>query len=295
MTGVQTCALPIFSIYNQGTHPKFPLLGLKFKNTTSLHLMQGPITVFEGSSYAGDARILDLQPKEERLISYAIDLGTEVEPVVPNPQDRITTIKVIKGIVHATHKVQEAKTYNVKNRSEHDRTLIIEHPYRQQFKLMVPEKANERARDVYRFEVPVKSQGTAKLDVLEERDVVQTVSISNVDDQTIRIFLNHNVTSSKVKEALNQSLTLKAKLAETQRDLAHQNQLLRDINLDQGRLRANLKEMPATAAAYKRYLEKFDKQETEIEDLQEKIKQLQAREFQQRKDLDTFLVGLTVD
>ena len=42
------------SIYNQQTHPKFPLLGLKFKNTTDLHLMQGPITVFEGSSYAGE-------------------------------------------------------------------------------------------------------------------------------------------------------------------------------------------------------------------------------------------------
>ena len=38
-----------------------------FKNTSGLHLMQGPITVFEGSNYAGDARILDLQPNEERL------------------------------------------------------------------------------------------------------------------------------------------------------------------------------------------------------------------------------------
>jgi hypothetical protein len=283
------------SIYNQGTHPKFPLLGLKFKNTTSLHLMQGPITVFEGSSYAGDARIQDLQPKEERLISYAIDLGTEVEPVVPNPQDRITAVKVVKGVIHASHKVQESKTYNVKNRSEHDRTLIIEHPYRQQFKLTVPEKATERARDVYRFEVPVKSQGSAKLDVVEERDVVQTVSISNVDDQTIRVFLNHNVTGSKVKDALQQAIALKSKVAQTQRELAHVNTQLRDITQDQARLRANLKEMPPTAVAYKRYLEKFDKQETEIEQLQEKVKQLQATEYQQKTELDGYLANLTIE
>ena len=69
------------SIYNERTQAKFPLLGLKFKNTSGLHLMQGPITVFEGSNYAGDARILDLQPNEERLLSYAVDLGTEVNPV----------------------------------------------------------------------------------------------------------------------------------------------------------------------------------------------------------------------
>src|SRR5262249_42043573 len=56
------------SIYNERTQAKHPLLGLRFKNTTGMHLMQGPITVFEGSSYAGDARILDITPKGERLI-----------------------------------------------------------------------------------------------------------------------------------------------------------------------------------------------------------------------------------
>src|SRR5262249_54610809 len=35
------------SIYNERTQARFPLLGLRFKNTSGLHLMQGPITVFE--------------------------------------------------------------------------------------------------------------------------------------------------------------------------------------------------------------------------------------------------------
>ena len=43
--------------------------GLKFKNTSGAHLNQGPITVFEGSVYAGDTRVLDVQPNEERLVS----------------------------------------------------------------------------------------------------------------------------------------------------------------------------------------------------------------------------------
>ncbi|MBL8798520.1 MAG: DUF4139 domain-containing protein [Planctomycetia bacterium] len=283
------------SIFNQNTHPKFPLLGLKFKNTTDLHLMQGPITVFENNAYAGDARILDLQPKEERLISYAIDLGTEVEAVVPNPQDRMTAVKIVRGVVHATHKIQQQKVYNVKNRSQQDRNLIIEHPYRAEFKLMAPAQYSERARDVYRFEVPVKSQETAKLDVVEERDIVNTVSISNTDDQTIRVFLNSNLSSKAVKDSLTKAIGLKEKVAQSQRDLAHMNQQLKDITDDQTRLRANLKEMPPTAAAYKRYLEKFDKQETEIEQLRETIKQLQNTILTQRRDLDNYLVSLTVE
>src|SRR5262249_18988462 len=226
---------------------------------------------------------------------YAIDLGTEVEAVTPNRADRMIAVKIDKGIIHATHKVRDSKVYNVKNRSEHDRTLIVEHPYRPEFKLITPEKASERARDVYRFELPVKSGGTAKLDVVEERDVVQTVSISNADDQTIRVFLNSQITSDKVKTALQKAQELKGKLAATQRELAQVNRTLKDITDDQARLRANLKEMPPTAAAYKRYLDKFDKQETEIEPLRDQIKRLQGKEFDNRQELDAYLAALTVE
>ena len=56
---------------------------------------------------------------------------------------------------------------------------------------------------------------------------------------------------------------------------------------DQVRLRANLKEMPATAEAYKRYLKKFDDQETQIEDFQKKIKKLQDAEFNAARSSST--------
>ena len=83
------------SIYNEGAQAKFPLLGLRLKNISGLHLLQGPVTVFEGGSYAGDARILDLQPNEERLLSYAVGLGTEVKPRGAADSGRLTQVKVV--------------------------------------------------------------------------------------------------------------------------------------------------------------------------------------------------------
>ncbi len=68
------------SIYNASVQPKHPLNGLRLKNSTDLHLMQGPVTVFDDGTYAGDARIEDLPPGSERLISYALDLDVEVAP-----------------------------------------------------------------------------------------------------------------------------------------------------------------------------------------------------------------------
>src|SRR4051794_27708220 len=148
------------SIYNERTQPKFPLLGLRFKNTSGLHLMQGPVTVFEGPSYAGDARVLDLQPGEERLLSYAVDLGTEVNPVPSSDNGRVTQVRVLKGILHSTTKVREAKAYTVKNRNEQARTVLIEHPVRNDFKLADTAKPQETASDYYRFEAKVPAGKT---------------------------------------------------------------------------------------------------------------------------------------
>ena len=67
------------------------------------------------------------------------------------------------------------------------------------------------------------------------------------------------------------------------------------ITADQDRLRKNLKEMPPEAAAYKRYLKKFDDQETDIERLQKLIKDLQEGEHVQRKDYEQYLVNLNVE
>ena len=283
------------SIYNQGVQAKHPLLGLRFKNTTGMHLMQGPITVFEGSSYAGDARVLDITPKDERLISYAIDLGTEVEPIAKSIPDRLTKVKLNKGILYRTTRVREEKTYNLKNRSEHDRTVLIEHPFRADFTLVSNDKPAERARDVYRFEVKLPAGQTASREIIEEKDVNSTVVLSNSDDQTMRFFISQPIVSEQVKQALGQAVELKTKLSATQREIQQQERQLKVIVDDQARLRANLKEMPPTAEAYKRYLKKFDDQETQIEDFQKKIKTLQDTEYQQRKSFEDYLGGLDVE
>src|SRR4029079_2250532 len=153
------------SIYNQFVQSTHPLLGLKFKNTSGAHLNQRTITHFEGRGYAGDTRVLDVQPNEERLVSYAIDLGTEVDPQVGPGTQKITSVKAVKGIVTTVTKVTEEKKYRVINRSQTDRPLMIEHQNRtnQQFKLVDTDKPVEETPDVYRFQTPVNARDTQTL------------------------------------------------------------------------------------------------------------------------------------
>jgi hypothetical protein len=282
------------SIYNERVQSKFPLLGLRFKNTSGLHLMQGPVTVFEGSSYAGDAQIQDLQPKEERLVSYAIDLGTEVSPAPAQGSGRVTHLKAVKGMLTVTTKVVESRVYTAKNRSGQGRTLLVEHPARHDFKL-VDSKPGETTADVYRFELKLPAGETKTLSVKEERLIDSVVSISSQSDEQIRLLVRETVISEAMKKGLQRAMELRLAVEKTKREAAELKRLRDLIVEDQKRLRANLKEMPSTAKAYKRYLEKFDQQETKIEKFQAELKKLEAAQHSQQKGLDDFLASFTAE
>jgi len=283
------------SIFNEQVHPKFPLLGLKFKNNTGLHLTQGPITVFDGSNYAGDARILDLQPKEERLISYAMDLGTEVAPVAANDNGRRTSVKIVKGVIQTTLKFKESKTYTITNRSEQDRTVLVEQPFRSQFKLVSEAKPVETASDVYRFQVNVAKGKTEKLTVSEERDDGERIEINNSDDGRIQMIINEPLASKEIKDALHTSLKMKWELAKTLQEIQNDQREQDRIRNEQPRIRENIKVLPESDPLLKKLRDKLLAQENDIEKYEANIKSLHAKADQQRKDFESYLVNLTIE
>jgi len=52
--------------------------------------------------------------------------------------------KIGESQLTARFKVRQTKTYTIKNRSTKERTIIIEHPIRSDWKLIDPEKPLER-------------------------------------------------------------------------------------------------------------------------------------------------------
>jgi hypothetical protein len=285
------------SIYNPAVQAKHPLLGLKFKNTTGMPLTQGPITVFEGSVYAGDTRVLDLQPDEERLVSYAIDLGTEVSVKPGTNTARITSVKAVKGIVTTHTVVREERVYDVSNRSTTDRTLLIEHPNRkgQGFAFIGDHKPAEEAADVFRFEVPVAAKKDLSYTVTEERPVDQSVQLTNNADDQIRYFINLKEAPQSLKAKLQEALKVKAGWDKARQEIQAVNARVQAITTDQKRLRENLRETPKESPLFQRYLKTLEEQEKEMDDLSAKLKTLQGDEAKTRAAYDDYLANLSAE
>jgi chromosome segregation ATPase len=99
----------------------------------------------------------------------------------------------------------------------------------------------------------------------------------------------------EVTAGLRRAQELRLALAKAQRDVQDHEGQLRAITDDQARLRLNLREMPTTAQAYKRYLDKFDRQETQVEQLQQDLQKSRQAEGDRKKELDDFLASFSAE
>jgi hypothetical protein len=119
------------SIYNQTTRADRPMSGMMLTNTTELTFEGGSMTILDRDAYAGEALMERLKPKEKRLISFALDLGTRVS-VDEEGDDRrpAQLIKVVNGTFQVHYFKDEKHTYHLSNQTEHEKVIYIEHPIR---------------------------------------------------------------------------------------------------------------------------------------------------------------------
>ena len=282
------------SLYNQSVHEKYPLNGYRLLNKTALYLMQGPITVFDGNSYAGDGRIEDLAPGQDRLLSYALDLKTEVEPKSEAGRQELVTVSLRKGVLLATQKLLEERSYRVKNRDQKAKTVLLEHPYRADWQVTEPSGAVERSRDVYRFAVRVAPGKSELLRIREEKHVQQTLQLSDFGSDRLAYYLQARHISPKVKEALQRIVALRDRAGDTARRRAALEQRIREMTQEQARIRDNMGKLSQTSDLYARYVKKLDQQESEIDKLRKDIDALKATEEEQRRELNDFLLALDI-
>jgi hypothetical protein len=291
----ETVEVEKVAIYDDRVLAKHPLSGLRLVNSTKLDLMQGPVTVYEAGAYAGDARIEDMAPGSERLVSYAVDLDVEVNPRMEQKPEEIVAVKIAKGTLVATRKYARTKAFEIKNSSAKPVKLLVEHPREGGWNLVAPKEAAETTRDRYRFAVTAEPGKPAKLEVAEEQQGVQHVALTNIDDNTILFYVRAKATSPKVKEALEQVIAKKRAIEEIVRKRQEREREIQVVEQEQNRIRQNMAQLDRTNELYAKYVKKFAEQEDRVEALRKEIADLVTQEQEARKALDEYLLTVTLE
>ncbi len=287
------------SIFNPNVQADHPLLGARVKNTSGLHLMGGPLTVFDegagdvGTAYVGDALVQDTEPGQTRLISYAMDLALDAGVESGQDKGAVFLVKLYQGNLVVKMHREQSRTYTLKNNSAAPRLVVIEHPYHgKDWTLLEPKTAAERTADVYRFDLPVAAHESRKLLVREAYPDVTTYDLLQTNPDTFLFTLNGSDASPAVKAALKDILARRARVSELQSKIAAIDGETQAITQGQERIRNNMRELDRNAALYVRYAGELDTQETRLEMLKSQKATLQTALAQAQNALNDLVANV---
>jgi hypothetical protein len=283
------------SIFNQSVLANHPLNGVRLKNTTHKHLLQGPVTVIEAGSYAGDAKIDDIPPGQQRLLSYGIDLKVLVETSDEPVTNSMQMAKLVKGVLKITWKDRSGIQYLISNRGDTDKTIVVEYPREADWKLAEPAAADETTATLYRFERKVAAGKLLKFPIAQEGPREELVEILPLDTDKLGVYVKLDNMPEKVRTALAQVLDMKWSLASIQRQVDELSKNISQVTSEQTRIRENMKAVAASTDYYTRLVKKLDEQETQIEGWQKELDTLRKQLETQRKELETKVGQLNIE
>ncbi len=268
------------SIYNENVRRDRPMGGMKLVNTTALTLEGGSLTVLDGNAYAGEALMERLKPKEQRFISYALDLGTLVTVRQDSDSMPAKLIKIVNGTFQVHYFRQERKTYTIQNQTERPRIVYVEYPVRQGWQLTddtaKPEITTQR---FYRYKVELAAFDKKEITISEQQPLMDSYALTNLSRADLELFLSRRYINAEIKQRLEKLIDLRAQANEIQEKLEALQNEEEKINADQKRLRENIEALSKTPEAkilIARYITKANDQETRLEAIETERKTLEA-------------------
>ncbi len=299
----QSAMLPILSsdidgrrvsIFNRNDGIDHPMRGVEITNSSGLQLIPGPIAVFDGSTYAGDAEIGYLTLGDKRLLAYAVDLAVSAA-VRDDNTSTMRTIRIVDGLVEQTHKQVNTVSYAFVNKDEsRDRTLLVEVQKQQDWQLTAPAKPAQETANLYRFEITLPEGESGTLVVTQEHTSLHHIAVVGFDMPTLLAYAADGKASAAVVDAVKKAAQMQGAVNATNAQIARLDQERQAIDADQNRIRQNMNSISHDTDVYRRYLAKFDEQETRLEAMRTEVAQLNTTLTVQQEALAAFVRALNV-
>lgn len=257
------------SIYNESARQDRPMSGMLLNNTTQLTFEDGSMTVLDKDAYAGEALMERLKPKEKRLISFAVDLGTLVTVRNESVREPAKLVKAVNGTLQVHYFNSTKKIYKFSNQTDREKVVFIEYPMRDQWVLSESTpKPFDITQNNYRFRVELKPFETLEFPVSEQQGLMDSYQLSALTYDDLDLFIKRRYIDEATKQRLAKLVDLKIESLSIQNKLAALEDEEEAISKDQSRLRENMESLPKTPEAKQlitRYISKANEQETRIE------------------------------
>ncbi len=283
------------SIYNAGDNAANPMRGIQITNDSDLHLMPGPIAVYDAGTYAGDAQIPHTSRNQTRLMGYAVDLDVQAQ-TKPEWDSNLVRLRIVDGLIDQQIKQRRSIEYLFENKDDRAvRTLLVEHARMPGWDLVSPAKPTEELENMYRFELPLPAGGENSMKVIEEIVSSQQLAITSYDLETIMAYSRQGKASQAVVDAISKAARMQSDINALERRITDLDRERDEIGRDQSRVRENLSRIDRNSDLYERYMTKLTQQEDELEQILTQRDEASGELDRARQALNDYLRNLDVE
>jgi hypothetical protein len=271
-----------------------PTNAAELANSSGKTLDGGPITVYDGGAYGGEALMETLKAGDKRLISYAVDLGTRITDAFGGKQAVVREIHATRGILTTKLAAEETRTYTARNVDQKAKTLIIEHPLRQSYTLL-NQKPAEKTPNAYRFEIPLAAGATQEFPVSEERVYDQSYSVTSLTPDVILSYVSNRTLSDAGRKQLQRIADQKRQVAENDRALQDVQGQTRELTADEERIRQNIGSLNSVSGQQQQvqnYARQLDAHEQQLAALRDRQAELQKKKAALEGELSKLIEAL---
>jgi hypothetical protein len=261
---------------SDGEHP---VNAAEVTNTTAKTLDGGPITVYDGGAYAGEALVETLKTGDKRLIGYAVDYGARITTRYGSQNSVIKEIHASCGVLHVRTGLLQNRTYTAKNVDAKAKLMMIEYPARPGFDVLQPSPV-EKTTSAYRFQMELPANGTKALTVQTEQIADDTTVVSNASIDSLLVYVDNKTLSGNGLRQLQKLIALKKQLTDLDASLSGAKNQMQQLSEDENRLRDNLNSLNRVSGQQDRvskYAQQLADEDTKIVQLRDQISDLQQR------------------
>ncbi len=286
------------AIYNEAVRRDRPFSGVLLKNGTGLTLESGSMTVIDGNAYAGEALMERLKPKEQRLISFALDLGTSIKVRNTGDTEPAKLLKIVDGVLQVQYFRTDERTYEVSNQTDRPKVLYVEYPIRDGWELTEDSpKPDYSTQRYYRFRLELAGLEDKVLKIKMRQPTTESFQLTTLNRNDLQLFFSKGYINIETREQLEKIIDIRSQIAQIDGTLQSFNQEVRQIEDDQKRIRENIEALSKTPEAkvlIARYIAKANDQETRLEDIEKQRKTLEAQKNQLQAELAAAIRRFTV-
>lgn len=283
------------SIFSPSTQGEHPYRGVELTNSTKLKLMPGPLAVFDGSVFAGDAQIGHIGQGERRMLAYAVDLDVDATRTA-SQNNTVRKIRIHDGVVIQSMSVQNEYSVELTNHdSARERLVVVETPRYTGWDLRSEAKPYETTDDLYRFEVKLASGKSSKLSVVQEQMQETRIGLTSMNLETLLAYQRQGSASQTVIDAFKGYADRRATLDALQARLNQNDNDAARIAKDQTRIRDLLEAIDRQDALYARYMRQLEEHENALDTLRVEREKLATDLSEAQTALDQYIRTLRVD